>query len=160
MLRRLLIFAAVWHLLHELPPMKPYPEGARHMTVMAAVFAVFAAYAAEWLVERLPARSRSFALIAMIAAIAIVPAFFSYHLVQSAPDDTQLVVRRIGATLAEPVISGRSQPRPSRRASSRVRSEIEQWPGFIVLNELFAAISGGADASRPAAHHARAHQEL
>ena len=38
-LRRLLIFAAVWYLQHELPPMKPYPEGARHMTVMAAVFA-------------------------------------------------------------------------------------------------------------------------
>jgi hypothetical protein len=38
-LRRLLMFAVVWYLLHELPPMKPYPEGARHMTVMAAVFA-------------------------------------------------------------------------------------------------------------------------
>ena len=38
-LRRLFIFAVVWYLLHELPPMKPYPEGARHMTVMAAVFA-------------------------------------------------------------------------------------------------------------------------
>ena len=137
-LRRLLMFAAVWYLLHELPPMKPYPEGARHMTVMAAVFAVFAAYAAEWLVERLPARSRSFALIAMIAAIAIVPAFFSYRLVQSAPDDTQLVVRRIGATLAEPVIWAKPATTEPSRELARPIDDIEQWPGFIVLNELFA----------------------
>jgi len=72
-MRRLLIFAAVWYPLHELPPMKPYPEGARHMTVMAAVFAVFSAYAAEWLAERLPERSRAFALVAMIAAMVRPP---------------------------------------------------------------------------------------
>ena len=47
-LRRLLILAVAWYLMHELSPMKPYPEGARHMTAMAAMFAIFAAYAAEW----------------------------------------------------------------------------------------------------------------
>ena len=137
-LRRLLIFAVVWYLLHELPPMKPYPEGARHMTVMAAVFAVFAAYAAEWLGTRLPERSRAFALVAMIAAIAIVPAFFSYRLVMSAPDDTQLVVRRIGATLPEPVVWAKPATTEPSRELARPIEEIEQWPGFIVLNELFA----------------------
>ena len=137
-LRRLLMFAVVWYLLHELPPMKPYPEGARHMTVMAAVFAVFSAYAAEWLAERLPERSRAFALVAMIAAIAIVPAFFSYRLVMSAPDDTQLVVRRIGATLPEPVVWAKPATTEPSRELARPIEEIEQWPGFIVLNELFA----------------------
>ena len=137
-LRRLLIFAVVWYLLHELPPMKPYPEGARHMTVMAAVFAVFAAYAAEWVGTRLPERSRAFALVAMIAAIAIVPAFFSYRLVMSAPDDTQLVIRRIGATLPEPVVWAKPATTEPSRELARPIEEIEQWPGFIVLNELFA----------------------
>ena len=115
-LRRLLIFALAWYLLHELPPMKPYPEGARHMTVMAAVFAIFAAYAAQWVTDRLPSRPQPFALAAMIAAIAVMPAAFSYRLVRSAPDDTQLVLRRIAASLSEPVIWARP-PRPSRRAS-------------------------------------------
>ena len=125
-MRRLLIFAAVWYPLHELPPMKPYPEGARHMTVMAAVFAVFSAYAAEWLAERLPERSRAFALVAMIAAIAIVPAFFAYRLVMSAPDDTQLVVRRIGATLPEPVVWAKPATTEPSRELARPIEEIEQ----------------------------------
>jgi hypothetical protein len=137
-LRRLLIFAVVWYLLHELPPMKPYPEGARHMTVMAAVFAVLAAFAAEWVAERLPARSQAFALVAMIAAIAILPASFSYRLVRSAPDDTQLVVRRIGATLPEPVIWAKPATTEPSRELARPIESLESAPGFIVLNELFA----------------------
>ena len=77
-------------------------------------------------------------LVAMIAAIAIVPAFVSYRLVQSAPDDTQLVVRRIGATLPEPVIWAKPATTEPSRELARPIEEIEQWPGFIVLNELFA----------------------
>jgi hypothetical protein len=137
-LRRLLIFAVAWYLLHELPPMKPYPEGARHMTVMAAVFAIFAAYAAEWIVERLPARSQALALVALIAAIAIAPAMLSWRLVQSAPDDTQLVVRRITASLPSPTVWAKPATTEPSREVARPIEEIEQWPGFIVLNELFA----------------------
>jgi hypothetical protein len=74
----------------------------------------------------------------MIAALAILPAFFSYRLVMSAPDDTQLVVRRIEAILPEPVIWAKPATTEPSRELARPIEEIEQLPGFIVLNELFA----------------------
>jgi 4-amino-4-deoxy-L-arabinose transferase-like glycosyltransferase len=159
-LRRLLIFAVVWYLLHELPPMKPYPEGARHMTVMAAVFAILAAFAAEWVAQRLPARSQAFALVAMIAAIAILPAFFSYRLVRSAPDDTQLVVRRIGATLRSPVIWAKPATTEPSRELARPRGDRAVARLHRAERAVRRSIFEGAVASRPAAHHARARQEL
>jgi Dolichyl-phosphate-mannose-protein mannosyltransferase len=137
-LRRLLIFAVAWYLLHELPPMKPYPEGARHMTVMAAVFAIFAAYAAEWLAGRLPSRSRQLALAALIAVIAVVPAAFSYRLVASASDDTQLVARRIAESLPTPVIWAKPTTAEPSRELARAAAALEASPGFIILNDLFA----------------------
>jgi hypothetical protein len=57
--------------------------------------------------------------------------------VQSAPDDTQLAVRRIGATLPEPVIWAKPATTEPSRELARPIEEIEQWPGFM-LNELFA----------------------
>jgi 4-amino-4-deoxy-L-arabinose transferase-like glycosyltransferase len=137
-LRRLLILAVAWYLMHELSPMKPYPEGARHMTVMAAMFAVFAAYAAEWAADRLPSRFHAPAVAAMIAAIAVVPAVTSYRLVQSAPDDTQIVARSIVASLAGPAVWAMpSTSGPPFELNQSIET-IEQSPGFIVLNERFA----------------------
>lgn len=137
-LRRLLIFGVVWYLMHEIPPMKPFPEGARHMTVMAAVFAVFAAYTAELIATRLPRRFQAAAIAAMIGAVAIVPAAFSYQLVSSAPNDTQLVVQRIIASLKGPTVWARPATSEPSRDLLRPIEEIERAPGFIVINELFA----------------------
>lgn len=137
-LRRLLIFGLAWYLLHELPPMKPFPEGARHMIVMAAVFAVFAVFAAEWIATRLTPRFRAAAVAVMIAGIAVVPAMVSYRLVHSAPDDTQLVVRRIIAALPEPTLWARPATAEPSLELSRPIEAIAQLPGFMVINELFA----------------------
>src|SRR5262249_34101638 len=137
-MRRLLIFAVAWYLLHELPPMKPYPGGARHMTVMAAVFAIFAAFTAEWVANCLPRRSQQSALTAIIAAIALPPALFSYRLVQSAPNDTQLVARRVAAILPPPVAWAMpATVEPSRELPHAVAA-VEQSRGVVVLNELIA----------------------
>ncbi|MGB6968324.1 MAG: glycosyltransferase family 39 protein [Methyloceanibacter sp.] len=163
-LRRLLIFGLVWYLLHELPPMKPFPEGARHMTVMAAVFAIFAAFAAEWIASRFQPRFRAFAAAAVIAAIAVLPALVSYRLVSSAPGDTQLVVRRIVATLPGETLWARPVTFEPSLELSRPIETIEQLPGFTVINELFAAqyiealsLSGQ---KRPMRQRARAYEAL
>jgi len=55
---------------------------------MSGVFAVFAAYAAVWLADRVAPRAQGAVVAAIIAAIAIVPALTSYRLVSSAADDT------------------------------------------------------------------------
>jgi hypothetical protein len=137
-LRRLLVFGLIWYLLHELPPMKPFPEGARHMTVMAAVFAIFAAFAIEQAAVRLPARFQALAVAATVAAIAFIPALASYRLVRSAPSDTQLVTRRIMASLAAAAVWARPATAEPSMELSRPLKTIEQAPGFIVVNELFA----------------------
>ena len=137
-LRLLLAFGLAWYLLHELPPMKPYPEGARHMVVMAAAFAVLAAFAAERLTGWLPRDAAAAMATAAILAIAAHPALVSYRLVQSAPDDTQLVTRRIAASLPGPTLWARpTTVEPSLELSGPL-DEVLSQPGFLVVNELFA----------------------
>jgi hypothetical protein len=76
----------------------------------------------------------------MVAAIAIVPASFSYRLVQSAPDDTQIVVKRIAASLAEPTVwAAPATARPARELAKSAEV-IENWPGYIVVSEPFAEL--------------------
>jgi hypothetical protein len=118
--------------------MKPYPEGARHMTVMAAMFAIFAAYAAEWAADRLPARFHASVVAAMIATIAIVPAVKSYRLVQSAHDDTQIVAHRIIASLTGPSVWAMPSTSGPPFELNQPIETIVQTPGFVVLNERFA----------------------
>ena len=135
-LRHTMIFAIAWYLVHELSPMKPFPEGARHMTVMAAVFGVFAGYAAGWLAERFPRRLHSFAGATMISMLAIIPAERSIRLVQSAPNDTWLAVHRIVASLSGPTVWAyptTSQPSVDLPESTE---ELQRWPGFIVISEF------------------------
>lgn len=135
-LRRLLIFAAAWYLMHELSPMKPYPEGARHMTVMAGVFAVFAAYAAEWLAAKAAPDARTAIVTAIVAAIAIVPARASYRIADSAFDDTQIAVKAIVAGLPQPSVWAKpTTSNPSREVTS---ASLLETPGFLVVNDLFA----------------------
>lgn len=163
-LRRLLIFGLAWYLLHELPPMKPFPEGARHVTVMAAVFAIFAAFAAEWVANRLQPRFRAVTVAAMIAAIAVIPAITSYRLVQSAANDTQVVTKRIAESLSQPAIWARPATTEPSLELSRPVETIEQRPGFVVINELFAeqylkALSLGGQ-KRQMRQRARAYEAL
>jgi hypothetical protein len=165
-LRQLLIFGLAWYLLHELSPMKPYPEGARHMTVMAGVFAVFAAYVAEWTSTRFSSARgvRSGLAASMIFLVSLVPAYASYRLVRSASDDTQLVVKRILTTLDGPSVwAWPATSEPLRELSEGWQTLLRE-PGFIVVHEPSAkryvkslALRGQTNIIR---ERARAHQAL
>jgi hypothetical protein len=100
----------------------------------------------------------------MIFIISIAPARASYRLVGSASDDTQLVVKRIVATLNEPTVWARPATfEPSRELSEGWQTLLRE-PGFIVIQELSAkqyikslSLWGQTNIMR---ERARAHQVL
>jgi Dolichyl-phosphate-mannose-protein mannosyltransferase len=139
-LRLLLAFGLVWYLMHELSPMKPFPEGARHMVVMSAVFAIMAMYAIERLADATMPHRRPFAAAATFA-LAAGPAWASFELARSAANDTHLVVERVVAALGEPTAWARTIA--LRRQTlwldlSQPIEIIENAAQFAVINELFA----------------------
>jgi len=183
-LRLLLLLGVAWYLMHELSPMKPYPEGARHMTVMAAALAILAVLAVEraadalehfpekWAPvfrrkcdqasnpERVPARGiaescsafseralapakRAVAVVAAIAGLGAVPAWTSWQIARSAPDDTQLVAERIAAALDAPTAwADRAALRPYAMwldMSQPIDTE-EQTAGYGAVKEAFAQL--------------------
>ena len=133
-LRHLLVFGLTWYLMHELSPMKPFPEGARHMTVMPAVFAVFAVFAVEYVANWLPAPFRAVVTATTIGGIAVIPAAASYELTQSATNDTGLVVERLADSLDGPIVWVGFPSQPWFDLSQ----PIEESARFLVMNELWA----------------------
>jgi hypothetical protein len=145
--RTLLVFGLAWYLMHELSPAKPFPEGARHMTVVAAVFAVFSAFAAEFLGRRLLPVLPSLATMALIVGVSVVPAMRSFELTRSAPNDTQLVAERLvkslrGSTAWSAGLGSTawSAVRDDRLwvHDSQPLEVIEKSVDFLVINELRA----------------------
>jgi 4-amino-4-deoxy-L-arabinose transferase-like glycosyltransferase len=134
-LRHLLVFGLAWYLMHELSPTKPFPEGARYMTVMPAVFAVFAAFAAERFAAWLSAPYQTIVASGLIAGMAVIPAATSFELTRSAPHDTGLVVQRIAANLDGPIAWEEFPDRARVVFSSQLTAESAQ---FVVINELWA----------------------
>ena len=154
-----MLFGLVWYLMHELSPMKPFPEGARHMTVMAAVFAVFAAYAAEWVADRFPRHLHAIVVTTMIGALAIIPGEYSFRLVHSAPDDTQLVVKRIIASFSGQTVWARlataepsveiAEPIESSHANAGIyRDQRAYCRALPTVSVAFGPISDHAPTSR------------
>jgi hypothetical protein len=120
--------------------MKPFPEGARHMVVMSAVFAIMAMYAIERLADATMPHRRAFAAAATFA-LAAGPAWASFELARSAANDTHLVVERVVAALGEPTAWARTIA--LRRQTlwldlSQPIEIIENAAQFAVINELFA----------------------
>jgi hypothetical protein len=141
-LRLTLVFGVVWYLLHELSPMKPHPEGARHLVVMAAVFAILSAFALDRIAEKLAPGWRPAAAAAMILSLAAYPAHASFALVRSAPNDTDLVLARaIAAMAGEPVRRAqhtRLMAKIPRLALAQPLNEVLATDGFLATNEIFA----------------------
>jgi 4-amino-4-deoxy-L-arabinose transferase-like glycosyltransferase len=143
-LRTLIVFGLIWYFMHELSPAKPFPDGARHMTVMAAVFATLAAVAAHFVASSLQPRLMSVAAAAIIGGISIAPATRSFELVQSALSDTRIVVERLIRGFEGSVAW--CQHGFENRAYNSLDVEllplkvIEASADFLVVNELTAEI--------------------
>jgi hypothetical protein len=140
-LKCLVLFGAVWYLMHELSPMKPFPEGARHMTVMSAVFAILAAYAIQYFASGATRLWRPIATAAMSLILAAAPAWATLDLARSTPNDTLIVVERIVAALDGSTAWVRPlelQGYKLRLDMSQPIDSIERTAQFLVINELFA----------------------
>jgi hypothetical protein len=141
-LRTLLVFGLAWYLVHELSPAKPFPEGARHMTVMAAVFAVFAVVGARFIGCWLSPSRSLLMTAAMVGGLAVAPAMRSFELVRSAPSDTRLVVERLVQDFEGPIAWFREDFEDRgyglRLGNSQPLKVIEEGANFLVVNELLA----------------------
>jgi len=141
-LRSLAVFALAWYLMHELSPLKPFPEGVRHMTVMAAVFAVFALVAARFVVSWLSPPLSLLVTAALIGGISVAPAIRSFELVRSAPNDTRLIaehlVQGLGGSVAWFVEDFEDTGYGVRLSDARPLKVIEESADFLVVNELLA----------------------
>jgi hypothetical protein len=144
-LRSLLVFGLTWYFMHELSPGKPTP-GARQMTVMAAVFAVFAVVAARFIGCQCLPRSLSLPATAVIVAgLSVVPAMRSFELVRSAPNETRLVAERLVQDLGRSTAwseDGFTDRGYSLLLDVRFESlkEMEQIADFLAVNELLAEL--------------------
>jgi len=128
--------------MHELSPLKPFPEGVRHMTVMAAVFAVFALVAARFVVSWLSPPLSLLVTAALIGGISVAPAIRSFELVRSAPNDTRLIaehlVQGLGGSVAWFVEDFEDTGYGVRLSDARPLKVIEESADFLVVNELLA----------------------
>jgi hypothetical protein len=98
-IRLVLVFTALWYLMHELSPMKPFMAIERHMTVMAGLFAVLAVYLVDRLCRRAPRPWQAVIATCIMVIIAAPAAVSTIAIVGSAPNDTRSVVERVRAAL-------------------------------------------------------------
>jgi hypothetical protein len=98
-IRLVLVFAVLWYLMHELSPMKPFMAIARHMTVMAGLFAVLAVHLVDRLYESAPRRWQAAVATCIVAIVAVPAAVSTIAIARSTPNDTRSVVERVRAAL-------------------------------------------------------------
>ena len=98
-IRLVLAFTAIWYMLHELSPMKPFMAIERHMTVIGGLFAILAVYLVARICRPAVRPWRAAVAAGMIAAIAAPAAISTIAIARSAANDTRTVVETIRASL-------------------------------------------------------------
>src|SRR5262245_41334034 len=159
-IRLVLVFAALWYLLHELSPMKPFMAIERHMTVMGGLFAVLAVY----LTERLSVRGPRAWQTAIATAIVAAPAALStIAIARSAPNDTRSVVERVRAALDGPDAVDWYGTFPASGHYPPLTAIKDSTDYVVIVQETadrFAQSRAFAHQSDPARAYARAYDEL
>ncbi|HVQ10796.1 MAG TPA: hypothetical protein VMS19_02705 [Methyloceanibacter sp.] len=142
-------FALLWYALHELAPLKPYPDVTRYMLPLAPLLAILATSFFYGLFKRRDSR----AIIAVVVVVAAaIPALWTSVRINGGGQDPRAVVPQILAATGARVATDRYTARFSRRGLAATDGADRRYRGhgkscLRPLQELCGAQGQGVAAS-------------